>query len=121
MPFCPTCRSEFQTGTNTCPECEEPLLDQLENGGLTDELSNIYICYDPQQAERLATILKNRGIYIMIRDRRSGAFPTNVGKTAQQVLAVAIEQLDLARSIIENAIHDGVVPPEGAFVESEDA
>jgi len=29
MPFCPKCKYEYREGFDTCPDCEEPLVDEL--------------------------------------------------------------------------------------------
>jgi hypothetical protein len=113
MPYCPSCRSEYEEGTVTCADCGEPLVDQLDDNGSVEELVDVYECWEGQQAERLATVLRDSDIHVLVRDRSSSAFPTNVGKTAQQLLAVPREQAADARSVISNAVNDGVVPAEG--------
>jgi hypothetical protein len=120
MPFCPSCRAEFKPDTTKCADCGDALVDRLADDSSTDDMVDIYECYEPQQAERLATVLSNRAVHVLVRDRSSSAFPTNVGKTAQQLLAVPREQREHAQSIIEAAIHDGVVPPEGKMIPEED-
>ncbi len=46
MPFCPKCRYEYNPGTETCPDCNEKLLENLpenkpeENEGKADSESD---------------------------------------------------------------------------------
>jgi hypothetical protein len=116
MLYCPSCRSEYEEGTVTCADCGEPLVDQLEDSASVEDLVDVYECWEVQQAERLATVLRNSDIHVLVRDRSSSAFPTNVGKTAQQFLAVPRKQVADARSVISNAVNDGVVPAEGSLL-----
>ena len=120
MPFCPSCRAEYKAGNAKCADCGDELVDRLEDGASTDDMVDVYECYEPQQAERLATVLRNRAVHVLVRDRSSSAFPTTVGTTAQQLLAVPRDERAHAQSIIEAAIHDGVVPPEGKMLSEED-
>ena len=120
MPFCPSCRAEYEPNATSCADCGVDLVDTLGDTASTEDMIDIYECYEPQQAERLAVVLSNRGVHVLVRDRSSSAFPTTVGKTSQQLLAVPRDQRELARSIIEAAVDDGVVPPEGEMLDEAD-
>ena len=36
MPFCPSCRSEYRPGVETCADCGETLVDALQRAGVRD-------------------------------------------------------------------------------------
>ncbi|MBI5511374.1 MAG: hypothetical protein HY903_21645 [Deltaproteobacteria bacterium] len=118
MAICPSCRAEYEAGTSRCAECNVALVDRLPDLASSEDTADIYACYDPQQAVRLAEILHAEGIDVLVRDRSSNLFPTNVGKGAQRILAVATHETARARDLIAAAIKDGVVPDEGEALES---
>ena len=43
MPFCPNCRSEYVEGTEKCSDCEEPLVDELEEESVQDKEGKKFI------------------------------------------------------------------------------
>jgi hypothetical protein len=116
MPICPSCRSEYQAGTKKCPECDVVLVDKLANTPLADDTIDLYACYETQQAERLAEILEEESIDVLVRDCGSNVFPTNVGKNAQRIIAVPSSAAARARELITAAIKDGIVPNEGELL-----
>ena len=81
-----------------------------------EEFTDIYLCIDPQDAARLVHILGSAAIEAIVRDRGSSAFPTNVGHTGAQIIAVAEHQRESARALIHDAIADGVVSGDGELV-----
>ena len=117
MPICPSCHAEYEPGTKTCDECDVPLVDKLADGTLADDTVDLYACYETQQAERLAEILQEEKIDVLVRDRSSGLFPTTVGKSAQRIIAVPTSEAEHARELIQNAIKDGIVPDDGEMIE----
>ncbi len=117
MPFCPTCHAEYHAGTATCAECNVPLVAELADPRTETEMADLYVCYDAQQAERMAALLHGEGIAALVRDRSSSAFPTTVGTTAKRVVAVPAERRDHARQVIETAIADGVLPQDGELID----
>ena len=117
MSFCPSCRAEYEAGITQCPDCDTALVNSLPVGQ-TDDMVNVYVCYNKLQTTRLADILHDDGLYVLVRDRRSSAFPTDIGETAQQIIAVPSPQTDRARELIGNAIEDEVVPDDGKMLES---
>jgi len=116
MPYCPSCRSEFEADTKLCTECEVQLVDQLDDPDHAVELLDVYTCYDSGEAERVAEVLVREGIETLIRDRSSSSFPTTVGKTAQQIIAVSRSEARQARSLIHTAIDDGVISSHGELL-----
>ena len=116
MPFCPSCRAEYETGTRSCAECNVPLVAALEPTGIEDDLEDIYACYEEQQAERLTEVLEEEKVEVLVRDRTSPVFPTNLGKNAQRIIAVPTSEAAKARNVIKSAIADGVVPADGEML-----
>ena len=116
MPFCPLCRSEYEPGTAVCADCNVDLVDRLEDVHSAEDMSDVYVCYDPQQADRLSDLLQDKGIHVLVRDRHSSAFPTTVGKTAQYILAVPSDKHSHAKSVIEAAINDGIISSDGEML-----
>ena len=117
MPICPSCRSEYEAGTKKCTECDVALVDKVADSTMADDTIDLYACYEAQQATRLAELLQEERIDVLVRDRSSGLFPTNVGKTAQRIIAVPASEAERARELIENAIKDGVIPDDGEMLE----
>jgi hypothetical protein len=124
MPFCPSCRTEYQTGTTTCSDCNEALVAELApDDALSEETVDVFVCFDAQVATRVVGILTDGGVEGMVRDRSSSAFPMNVGIEAKQIIAVAAHDAQTAADIIAQAVEDGVLPAAGqppATDESDD-
>lgn len=116
MPFCESCRAEYEAGTEVCADCNESLVDSLPDSGVPAELTDVYVCFDAGEAERIGEVLVVDGIEVLIRDRTSSAFPMNVGEQAKQIVAVSQSDLPRARELIEAAVADGVVSPDGKLL-----
>ncbi len=117
MPVCPSCQAEYEASMTRCKECDTALVDKLETNVVSEDTTDVYACYEPQLAVRLTEILNEEGVEVLVRDRSSNLFPTNLGKTAQRVIAVATHDVGRARAAIESAIADGVVPADGEMIE----
>jgi hypothetical protein len=116
MPFCPSCHAEYEAGTTRCADCDVELVAALPDSGTTAAMTDVYLCFDAQHAERAAELLRERSVEVLVRDRSSTSFPFTVGTTAKRVLAVPAEQTALARSVLEAAVHDGVLPIDGEIL-----
>ena len=117
MPFCESCRAEYEDGTELCAECNQPLVDALPDSGSPSNMTDVYVCYDGRLAERVAELLVRDGIEVLIRDRTSSAFPTTVGETAMQIVAVDEASRPRARELIKAAVADGVVAADGKLID----
>ena len=116
MPYCPSCKAEYQESVSRCTDCDVDVVASLEDTTTTEEMANVYACYNTQQVERVVGILQENGLDVLVRDRSSSAFPTYVGTTAQQLVAVAKHEHDRARDILQAAITDEILPGEGDFL-----
>ena len=76
-------------------------------------MHDVYICHSEPQVDRVLGLFEEAGIEALIRDRASSSFPTNVGLTAEKLVAVGADDVDKARTLISEAIADGVLLPEG--------
>ena len=116
MPFCPTCRTEYETGTTECADCSVSLVAELPTDvPLSGERLDIYTVYDAGEVDRVVAILKESGIEGLVRDHSSSPFPTNLGSLAERVIAVRAEETQKARAIIQQAIDDEVISSSGVF------
>tara|TARA_Y100001934_G_C12265493_1_gene732173 strand:- start:279 stop:629 length:351 start_codon:yes stop_codon:yes gene_type:complete len=113
MPFCPCCKAEYQNAFSECGDCEVKLVAQLKDPGIELDMGDVYICYEPFQANRIAEMLRALGIETLVRDRSCSAFPTNLGTTCEQHIAVLPDHFDEAHRVIEAAIDDRVISGDG--------
>ncbi len=109
MALCPSCESEYGPQVSVCPDCHVTLVNDLERDLRSDTTVDVYVCYDEALADRVAAILRGEGFQPLIRDRVSRAFPTNVGTTHQQRVAVPEAEAGGARSLLRSAVQDGVI------------
>ncbi|MBJ80498.1 MAG: hypothetical protein CMH60_04195 [Myxococcales bacterium] len=98
-------------------EFENENLDEEQQGDeIDEEMLDIYRCYDHQEALRLLDLLETKNIEGLLRDRSTSAFPTSVGMTSQQIIAVLSSDQQEAVAAIKTAINDEVVSGEGVFL-----
>ena len=116
MPFCPNCKAEFQIEINECTDCAIALVSSLDDPHLDQEMGDVYICYEPVEASRIADMLRDAGLVPFIRDRSSGAFPTTAGTGAEHHIAVLSNQYSQAHQLISTAIEDKVISEDGRLV-----
>lgn len=116
MPFCPSCYAEYVTSISECSDCETRLIAKLNEHEIISDMGDVFICYEPFQADRIAQMLRSMGIKTLIRDRSCSAFPTTLGTTCEQHVAVMTEQWNEAHHIIESAISDHIIPGTGRFL-----
>lgn len=109
MPWCHNCKSEYQEGVETCPDCGLPLKSAP---GLSEvpynetDWQTVYRAPDSSQAEAISALLESDGITAKVRDSQGalksiyggGVFDGNVE------IFVMKEKLEEASRIIENRI-----------------
>ncbi len=88
--------------------------------GSNDEMLDLYRCYEHQEALRLMDLLEEKNIEALLRDRSASAFPTSVGMTSQQIIAVTQSDREEAQALIKTAIKDEVVSAQGVFLPESD-
>ncbi len=109
MPLCPSCEAEYEASVRVCPECDTALVDHLESRGSSEDLVDVFVCYDAQVAERVMEVLQEGGVTPMVRDLSSQAFPTSMGRTGARNIAVPESQAEKARRLLADAEADGIV------------
>ncbi len=85
MPFCPKCRYEYEEGIFRCPDCDEPLVDRLEEDKKGEEYKDwieIARLTSPQFAQMVLEVLHEKEIPAVISSS-SGFF----GETGQMGIA----------------------------------
>ena len=112
MPFCPSCEQEYRPDVSVCPSCNVSLVAKLEATGSNDDTVDVFVCYDSQLADRVTELLREAGVEALVRDRSSTAFPTNIGMTGEQRIAVPSPQVAAAATALESAVGDGVIAPD---------
>jgi hypothetical protein len=76
MPFCPKCRSEYQPTVGACPECGEPLVENLpepaEAQPINEPLVAVYSAPDEVMSVMVRDLLEDAGIPVVTQ---SGLVP----------------------------------------------
>ena len=69
MPFCPNCRYEYQPGVAECPDCREPLVENLPPGPPAADVRFVPMPDLPGRvyAEMVKGVLEQRGIPSYLR------------------------------------------------------
>ena len=72
MPWCPKCGYEYNPGIKLCPDCEEPLVEQLEgeedfSRNYTDMVPVTHLENEIEGAV-LKSVLEEQGIHAIVRD-----------------------------------------------------
>ena len=112
MPLCPSCQAEYVAGITTCPECQTALVDSLPHQAFTEDLVNIYVCYDRQVLEVVLGVLTQADLTPMVRDRSSSSFPVSIGTEAALYIAVPEHQKNTAITCLNEALEDGALGRE---------
>lgn len=75
----------------------------------------IYLCFNPLEADIIKSMLEQAGIPCIIRDMRIGPYPLTIGRFAEMRLAVDPAHLRQAVKIIRQAREDDYLSPQGKF------
>ncbi len=70
MPFCPSCRNEYQAGIKRCADCDAELVDVLpeEDKPMSDaELVQLAVFPNAAEARLIQELLENNGIEAVLR------------------------------------------------------
>lgn len=114
MPFCPVCRMEYEPGIERCPDCGEPLVDQLppepEAQWDATEWETVEEVGDRATAAIIEGFLLQQGFPVRILDRSDTEFATTLGELAKIEVQVPIADLERALAVL--AERDEVEPGE---------
>lgn len=105
MPFCPTCRSEYEAGIERCPDCKVELVEKLppEDAGAepTAKIVEVYVAAGDEEAVIIRGLLESEGIMSSLSsDIPHTVVPLNVDGLGAVRIAVAEEDAGRAREII---------------------
>ncbi|HET8761269.1 MAG TPA: DUF2007 domain-containing protein, partial [Nitrospiria bacterium] len=77
----------------------------------------LYKTYDPLEADRIADLLADHGIWCAVRDLTMSPYPMTIGRFGERRISVAPQDRERAREVLEDAIRDGYVSRDGAWIE----
>lgn len=80
------------------------------------DLVDLYITYNPNEAEFIKDMLDENDIACFVRDMHPGQFPMSVGIHGQHRVVVDEQKVRAAFDLISAAIRDGAITEEGQFV-----
>ena len=67
---------------------------------MSNEWIEIFITYDPIEAEIIKDLLESGGISVVLRSSKVSPYPVNVGKMGEVKILVKIEDKETAERII---------------------
>lgn len=79
------------------------------------QLVDVYISYNPVEAELIREILVDNEIECFVRNLAPSQFPLSVGKHGENRVTVPNDNVDAARTILREAIAEGALSGEGSF------
>ncbi len=89
MPFCPQCRCECEPGTELCPDCDLPVVEELPDADEQGEMGKfvlLHIFPNVVYAEMVRETLENRGIPCLVKaDMLTSAYGSGGGGVATRV------------------------------------
>ncbi len=114
MPFCPTCRSEYRPGIETCADCGTPLVEELPDlpKHRSGHEADVVVCRAPSlpMAEMWAELLGKEGIQCRLA-------PTNLGGSiyapSDQSFELRVPAIDAERAL-------DLLPHEPRVADSQD-
>lgn len=93
------------------------MADDRRNYSTEDfDLVDLYITYNPSEAQFIKDMLDDNDIANFIRDMHPGQFPMSVGTHGQHRLVVEDTKVREAYELIQQAIADGAITDEGKFI-----
>src|SRR5690554_3038920 len=94
---------------------DEETRPTLSNESEDFRLVDVYISYNPVEAELIREILVSNEIECFVRNLAPSQFPLSVGKHGENRVTVPNDSLDAARAILREAIAEGALSGEGSF------
>lgn len=70
--------------------------------GSEEPFEEVFITYDPMEAEMLKDVLESGGIKVVLRSAKVTPFPVNVGNTGEIKVLVPKAESGAARKVIES-------------------
>jgi hypothetical protein len=104
MPFCPKCKYEYLEGVERCPDCGSPLVERLEeeHAPLRPEAPLVKVAEGIRpMVEMLRDILRERGIYSMVRATGDAVMLEWPGGHYRAEILVRADDLEQNREFIQ--------------------
>ncbi|AWV91277.1 DUF2007 domain-containing protein [Bradymonas sediminis] len=79
------------------------------------QLVDVYVSYNPVEAEMIREILVDNEIECFVRSLAPSQFPLSVGKHGENRVTVPADSVDAATAILRQAIAEGALSGEGRF------
>ncbi len=80
------------------------------------DVVDFYASTNPTEVNMLVDILRDNGVVCFTREMEPPGLPVSVGHEGQIRILVQDNRLELARSLLEEAIAEGPVPDDGTFL-----
>jgi|GEM_PF-6552993 len=93
----------------------EDIRRQASNESQDYQLVDVYVSYNPVEAELIREILVSNEIECFVRNLAPSQFPLSVGKHGENRVTVPNDSVDAARVILREAIAEGALSGEGSF------
>ncbi|MFZ5861502.1 MAG: redoxin domain-containing protein [Nitrospirota bacterium] len=76
----------------------------------------LYKTYDPLEADRIADLLAEHDVPCVVRDLTISPYPMTIGGFGERRISVTDQDVARARSVLEEAIRDGYLSPDGSWM-----
>jgi hypothetical protein len=116
MRYCPGCTASYAEDDYACPDCRGPLVPGPRREGRPGGLVELYRCWNGLEADRIVGVLEAKGIPARARSLGVAGYPLTIPPFDERRIAVDPALVDEARRVILQAIVDGVVSGDGAWL-----
>jgi hypothetical protein len=116
MPYCQDCKTEYRTDITQCADCGGELTSAWPTGESNEPFVEVFSTDNREDIETARQVLGEAEIEHFVRDLAGNAFPTHMGDKSECRIAVSASQLQVAHSVIQEAMEDGAITPSGALL-----
>ncbi|HET6513867.1 MAG TPA: DUF2007 domain-containing protein [Thermodesulfovibrionales bacterium] len=79
---------------------------------MDEDWAEVFITYDPLEAEMIKDLLESGGISVVLRSSKVSPYPVNIGKMGEITILVKKEEQDTAEKVIRGEIAGDESPPD---------
>ncbi len=116
MAYCPICTATYTEEDYACPDCRMPLEPGRRPDARPTAFVELYRCWNALEADLLVGVLTDRGIPARVRSMGMPGYPLAIAPFDERRIAVAAGVVDAARRVILQAVADGIVSSDGAWI-----